>query len=221
MKKKLITTLLIIAQALVLALLGAAYFLFFTGGGSQRSFQEVKASYRPSEAVLLDRNMEVIHEMRVDPKGRRLAWQPLKDIAPSVIEAVVYIEDKRFYAHHGVDWYAIAAAAIKKFTSRRGASTITMQLASLLNERSKPKKGRRSFFQKISQIKAALAIERHWTKDDIMEAYLNLVTFRGELAGVGAASRGLFDKEPSGLTRTQALILAALIGAPNAPYQAV
>ncbi|MBF0457559.1 MAG: penicillin-binding protein 1C [Nitrospirae bacterium] len=223
-RSKINITLIITVQALALALLGAAYLLFFSGGGKQKSFQEVKDAYRPSEAVLLDRNMEVIHELRVDAKGRRLAWQSLKDISPSLIQAVIHIEDKRFYAHRGVDWFATASIAIKKLTShtRRGGSTITMQLASLLNEGfSKPKKGRRTFAQKISQIKAALALERRWTKDEIMEAYLNLVTFRGELTGIGAASRGLFDKDPSGLTQPQSLILAALVGAPNASYQAI
>ncbi|MBF0555867.1 MAG: penicillin-binding protein 1C, partial [Nitrospirae bacterium] len=141
-----------------------------------------------------------------------------------VLQAIIHIEDKRFYAHHGVDCYAIASIAFRKLTSaatRRGASTITMQLASVLNEGFKPKKGRRSFAQKISQIKAALSLERQWTKDEILEAYLNLVTYRGELTGIEAASRGLFDREPSGLTRAQSLLLAALVGAPNASYQAV
>ncbi|MBF0319697.1 MAG: penicillin-binding protein 1C [Nitrospirae bacterium] len=183
----------------------------------------MRDSYKASEAVLLDRHMEVIHELRTDAKGRRLAWQSLKDISPSLIEAVIHIEDKKFYAHHGVDWRALASIAIKRFTAgtRRGGSTITMQLASILNEGFKPKKGRRSFAQKISQIKAALALERQWKKDEILEAYLNLVTYRGELSGIGAASRGLFDKDPSGLTQVQSLLLAVLIGAPNATYQAV
>ncbi|MBF0568911.1 MAG: penicillin-binding protein 1C [Nitrospirae bacterium] len=213
-------TLFIVAQALVLAFLGAAYLVFFSGGGTQPSFQQVKDSYRPSEAVLLDRNMEVIHELRVDARGRRLAWQPLKDISPAVLQAIIHIEDKRFYTHHGVDVFAIVSSALKS-AARRGASTITMQLASALNEGFRPKKGRRSFAQKISQIKAALALERRWSKDEILEAYLNLVTYRGELTGIGAASRGLFDREPSGLTQSQSLVLAALVGAPNASYQAI
>ncbi|MBF0405515.1 MAG: penicillin-binding protein 1C [Nitrospirae bacterium] len=219
LKKKLILTLIII----VLALLCAAYLVFFSGGGAQQSYQQVRDSYKASEAVLLDRNMEVIHELRIDTKGRRLAWQPLKDISPAVVQAIIHTEDKRFYAHHGVDWRAIASISLKKLTSgtRRGGSTITMQLASIFNDGGfKPKKGRRSFLQKISQIKAALALERQWTKDEILEGYLNLVSYRGELSGIGAAARGLFDKDPSGLTQSQALLLAALVGAPNAAYQA-
>ena len=64
-------------------------------------------------------------------------------------------------------------------------------------------------------------IEKTWTKDEIFEAYLNMITFRGELRGVSAASRGLFDKEPSGLSEGEALILASLIRAPNAMVEDV
>src|SRR5207237_136554 len=75
---------------------------------------------------------------------------------------------------------------------------------------------RRSVGEKWDQIRAARALEADWSKDQILEAYLNLVDFRGELRGVAAAARGLFDKHPSGLDRTESLILAALLRAPAA-----
>ena len=74
-----------------------------------------------------------------------------------------------------------------------------MQLASLLNRELQPKKDRRSLWQKGKQILEAWEIERNWSKDEIFEAYLNLITFRGELQGIAAASRGLFGKDPQGL----------------------
>ncbi|MEK7851987.1 MAG: biosynthetic peptidoglycan transglycosylase, partial [Deltaproteobacteria bacterium] len=182
------------------------------------TFQEVKSSYKKSDALLLDRHGEVIHELRVDPKGRRLDWVGLKEISPSLIKAVLYSEDKRFYEHGGVDWKAIGASVIKNlFTDkRRGASTITMQVASRLEKSLQPKGGKRTFGQKWEQIKAAGEIEEVWSKDQIIEAYLNLITFRGELQGIGAASRGLFDKEPGGLDEAESVILASLIRSPNA-----
>ncbi len=182
------------------------------------SFQEVKDSYRKSDAVLLDRHGEVIHELRVDAKRRRLDWTELKDISPSLIKAVIHSEDKRFYEHHGVDWRALGSAAVKNiFTKKeRGASTIAMQLAAMLDKRLKPGKSKRTLSQKWDQIETAREIDGTWSKDAILEAYLNLVTFRGELQGIAVASRGIFDKEPAGLDGAESAILASLIRSPNA-----
>jgi len=183
------------------------------------SFQDIKISYKKSDAVLLDRHGEVIHELRIDQKGRRLDWVSLKDISPSLLRAVIYSEDRRFHEHGGVDWRAVSAGVIKNmFTyKRRGASTITMQVASLLDKGLRPKGGKRSIGQKWDQIKAAGELEKGWSKDQILEAYLNLITFRGELQGIGASSRGLFDKAPGGLNEAESIILASLIRSPNAP----
>lgn len=183
------------------------------------TFNDVKSSYKKSDAVLLDRHGVVIHELRVDPKGRRLEWVRLKDISPSLIKAVLYSEDRRFYEHGGVDWRAVGSSVIKNlFTdNRRGASTITMQVAARLDKGLQPKGGKRSLSQKWEQIKAAEELEKGWSKDQILEAYLNLITFRGELQGIAAASRGLFDKEPGGLNEAESIILASLIRSPNAP----
>ena len=71
-------------------------------------------------------------------------------------------------------------------------------------------------WQKILQMKAAFAIERRWSKRQILEAYLNLVTYRGELQGVSAAARVMFGKQPSGIDPGEAVVMAALLRAPNA-----
>jgi penicillin-binding protein 1C len=187
------------------------------------SYDAVKTGHRPSDAVLLDRHGEVIHELRVDPHGRRLEWTVLGNVSPALVRAVVRSEDKRFYDHHGADWKALSSAAIGNFfgNSRRGASTITMQVASLLREELRPRKGQRSIGQKWGQVKAARKLERSWTKDQILEGYLNLVSFRGELEGIAAASRGIFDKDPSGLDEAESAVLAALIRSPNADPERV
>jgi penicillin-binding protein 1C len=182
------------------------------------TFGEVKNSYKKSDTVLLDRHGEVIHELRVDERGRRLDWKSIKDVSPSLIKAVIHSEDKRFFQHHGVDWWAIGAALLKSLISNndRGASTITMQLVSILDKGLKPKDSKRTISQKWNQIRAAWKIEKNWSKEEILEAYLNLITFRGELQGISSASRGLFDKEPSGLDEPESLTLASLIRSPNA-----
>lgn len=193
------------------------YLLVATEVYALSSFQEVKAAHRRSDAQLLDRRGELLHELRIDKSGRRLDWVAIKDVSPSLLKAVLESEDRHFYSHSGVDWQAVGAAAVGRLfgAKNRGASTISMQLSVMLKNGGKAK-GRKSVGQKWEQMGAARELEKSWKKDDILEAYLNLVTFRGELQGIAAASRGMFDKEPSGLDDREACLLAALIRSPNA-----
>ena len=195
-----------------------AFLIIASSAHALPSFQEVKNSYEKSDAVLLDRHGEVIHELRVDSKKRSLDWVSIKDVSPALINAVIHSEDRKFYEHSGVDWKAVSSAVIKNlFTkTQRGASTITMQLVTILDKKLKSKSSKKTLSQKWDQMRAAKGIEEIWTKEEIMEAYLNLVTFRGELQGISAASRGLFDKEPSGLDESGSFILASLVRSPNA-----
>ena len=106
---------------------------FFTGDTLQvPSFHKVRSSYAKSDAVLYDRHGIAIHELRVDFHGRSLEWTALNAISPTVQEAVIASEDKRFYSHCGIDYVALAHAVTQNIFSRerRGASTITMQVAS-------------------------------------------------------------------------------------------
>jgi penicillin-binding protein 1C len=186
------------------------------------SFAEVRAHWRPSDAQLLDRHGDILYEMRIEPHGRRLAWTPLADISPALQEAVIVTEDRRFFAHHGVDGRALAGAILDHLAGMRsrGASTIAMQLAPLLHLEM-GRGGHRSMLQKLMQMRAAHALEQHWSKQQILEAYLNLVTWRGEVQGVSAATWILFDKAPHGVSGSEALVMAALLRAPNAKYNVV
>ncbi len=185
------------------------------------AYEEVRSSHRKSDLLLVDRRGEVIHELRVNAVGRRLDWTALQDISPALQEAVIQAEDKRFYHHAGVDYLAMTGALIRGMTSAsfRGASTLTMQLASMLDRRLLPIKGKRSLSQKWGQMRVAFDIEETWSKKQILEAYLNLVTYRGELQGIAAASRALFGKNPHGLLQSESLILASMIRAPNASFE--
>ena len=179
---------------------------------------QVKAAYRSSDAELLDRHGETIQSLRIDMKVRRLPWVALGDISTSLPLAVLQAEDQRFMQHDGVDLKAAGKAAWDNLFNRRarGASTITMQLAAQLDPALQAGAGGRTWGQKWNQIQAAREIDAAWTKPQILEAYLNLVSFRGELQGVAAASRGLFGKAPSGLDQTESVILASLLRAPAA-----
>ena len=189
--------------------------------GAYPNFEDVKQSYAASDALLLDRNGATLQALRMDKKVLRLPWVALDDLSLAMRDTLILSEDKNFYEHGGVDWKALVAAAwvnIRKGALKgRGASTLTMQLAGLLDPALQPaRNGSRSLSQKWDQIGAAQALEESWSKAQILEAYFNLVSFRGELIGIHAASQRLFGKHPSGLNRNEALLLAALLRGPNA-----
>ncbi len=188
-----------------------------------QSYEEARKAWTSTEGVLLDRHGEVIHELRVDMQGRRLDWVRLEDVSPTFVHAVILAEDKRFYAHGGVDWLALGDAALDNlFSSRtRGASTLTMQVAAMLEKSLQAAAGHRTVGQKWDQIQAARDLEKSWSKRQILEAYVNLSTFRGELQGIGAAARALFGKLPSGLDEQESLILSVLLRGPNATPEVV
>ena len=141
--------------------------LFSTMAFALPIYQEVRQAYVKSDSLLLDRHGEILHELRTDKNRRRLDWTSLKNISPAMKDAVIQAEDKRFYGHGGVDYRSMGAALIQGLTSEslRGASTITMQLASILDRELQSKKGRRSIWQKQRQVLNAWEIEKSWSKD--------------------------------------------------------
>jgi penicillin-binding protein 1C len=183
-------------------------------------FDAVRAATRSSEAELLDRHGEVLQRLRVARHQRMLAWVPLTEMSPTFPRAVVVAEDQRFAWHPGVDPVGMISALTDNLSRARprGGSTISMQLASILSGQGS---GTRSVGEKLVQMRDALAIELQWTKPQILEAYLNRVSFRGELVGIDAAARGLLAKGPSGLDESESAVLAALIRAPGASRTAV
>ena len=198
----------------LLAIVGLA---LWTAPPPMPRYEKARGDWRSSEAWLRDRNGRLLDMVRVDYSVRRLDWVALDQVTPVLREAVVAGEDKRFRSHDGVDWVGLAGSALAGLHGRhaRGASTLTMQLAGFLApELGDP--GTRGLRGKLRQMRAAWAIEAHWSKDQILEAYLNFASFRGESQGIGAASRALFGKAPAMLDRDQALLLAALLPAPQA-----
>ena len=181
-------------------------------------YDEVRRDFRSSETLLLDRNGETLQRQRTDAGVRRGQWVALPDVSPALRAAVVYSEDRRFWEHSGVDWRAVSAAAWGNLWNQRtrGASTVSMQLAGLLDGDWKRTGSGRNLAQKLGQAVAGEWLDGHWRKDQILEAYLNLVPFRGELVGIDALSRTLFAKVPGGLDDREAALAAALIRSPNA-----
>ena len=138
----------------------------------------------------------------------------LDRISPHMLHAVLAIEDQRFYDHHGLDLWRIGGAALANVRSiewAQGGSTITQQLARLsflTREKSLRRKAKEAFL--------ALRIEGQFTKDEILELYLNKVYFGNGLHGVEAAARGYFGKPAADLEVAEAALLAGLIQAPSA-----
>jgi penicillin-binding protein 1C len=181
------------------------------------AFDAVRGGFRPSEAWLLDRHGEPLDVQRMGFDYRRLEWVPVAQVSPAFIDALVAGEDRHFREHAGVDWRAALGALRDSglHGRRRGASTLTMQLANLLL-RQQGRSPAPGWHGKLAQARMALSIERRWTKSQVLEAYVNLLGFRGELQGIGAAARVLAGREPSALPLDESLVLAALLPRPGA-----
>lgn len=139
-------------------------------------------------------------------------WVELKDIKPKTIEAVKLYEDRYFDWHFGVNPVALLRGMMRTYTSdtRQGASTITMQLArSLYHIESRNVAG------KIKQILAAIWLECRYSKHEILEAYLNIAPYGGNIKGIGTASLFYFNKPASRLTLPEAITLAVIPQNPN------
>ncbi|MGJ8572787.1 MAG: penicillin-binding protein 1C [Hoeflea sp.] len=139
----------------------------------------------------------------------------LEAVDPDYINMLIAYEDRRFRSHIGVDPLALARAAGQLVVNGgrivSGASTITMQLARLIEPRSE-----RSFAAKLRQMARALQIERRMSKDEILARYLTLAPYGGNLEGVRAASLAWFGREPKKLSLSQSALLVALPQSPEA-----
>ncbi len=161
----------------------------------------------------------------VDREGRLLRPYPmadgrwrlpvrLADVDLRFVDALIAYEDQRFRSHRGVDPLAVGRAVLQLLTNGRivsGASTLTMQVARLMEPRSE-----RTLAAKLRQAVRALQLERRLNKDEILELYLALAPYGGNLEGVRAASLAYFGKEPKRLTLAETALLVALPQSPEA-----
>jgi penicillin-binding protein 1A len=137
----------------------------------------------------------------------------LKDLPPYLPKAFIAIEDRRFYSHFGVDPYGILRAAVTNLLHRgvsQGGSTLTQQLAKNLFLTQE-----RTFARKLQEVELALWLERKYSKNEILELYLNRVYFGSGAYGVEAAAQRYFGKSAKNVTLAEAAMLAGLVKSPS------
>jgi penicillin-binding protein 1C len=164
-----------------------------------------------ASAEFVDRDNRPLRTLLVDQR-RYQRDVLLADVSPFVIAATVSAEDKRFRSHCGVDPLALARAAYSAWRSGHatsGASTITQQLMKIASP------GPRTLWRKLVETWCALALERRWSKDRILEAYLNRLDYGNLEIGIRSASQFYFGKPPSDLSGAEAAFVAALAKAPT------
>jgi len=145
--------------------------------------------------------------------GRWRLPATVRDVDPNYLRYLIAYEDKRFYSHRGVDIRAAFRATLQAIRNGRiisGGSTLTMQVARLLE-----RGGTGRWGPKLRQIRVALALEKKLKKEEILNLYLDLAPFGGNLEGVRAASLSYFGKEPRRLTPAQSALLVALPQSPE------
>jgi penicillin-binding protein 1C len=166
----------------------------------------------PVSAQVVDRDGKLLRAFATR-EGRWRLPVKLADVDPQFIHMLIAYEDKRFRDHHGVDPVAMLRASVQFATNGRivsGGSTLTMQLARLMEVG-----GGQAISTKLRQIFRALQIERRLSKDEILERYLTLAPYGGNIEGVRAASLAWFGKEPRKLLLSEAALLVALPQSPE------
>ena len=164
------------------------------------------AGYSFSTAVY-DRGGRLLR-LTTTPDGKFRLWVPLSEISPLMIRATILQEDQNFRRHPGFDPAGLVRAAWMTYVvggRRIGGSTITMQLARLLYRLDS-----RTLPGKAEQLLRAVELEALYSKDEILEAYLNLAPYGGNIEGVGAACLIYFDKNPDQLNLSEALTLSVI-----------
>ena len=162
----------------------------------------------PQSTIVFDRQNRPVFSFFAEQR----ADVPLDRVSPHMIAALLAVEDRRFYTHHGLDAARILKAAWRNWRTGRiveGGSTLTQQLARF--EQLTPA---RTFSRKIREITIAVRLEERYSKQEILNAYLNAVYFGDGYYGVEAASRGYFGKPASDLQPHEAALLAAIVRSP-------
>lgn len=156
-----------------------------------------------------DDNNELVEITRLHGEENRI-WLDMDDMTPYLSKAFIAIEDERFEKHHGVDWKRTIGVIVKPSNSGQGGSTITQQLIKSLTDENDV-----TFVRKFNEILSALNLERHYDKDQIMEAYLNTIYLSHGCYGVKTAAETYFGKDVKDLNIAECACLAGITQSPT------
>ena len=216
-----------LARSIIVALFSAVLLLLMAGTVLLFSYYSIARTLPSVEDLqnrasqfettrILDRNGNVLYEI-LDPTAGRRTYVPLNKISPALIAATIATEDKEFYNHPGFDPVAIVRALWENYRTEGqggGASTITQQLARALLL-SPEERAERTYSRKAREIILAAEITRRYTKDQILELYLNEIYYGNLAYGVEAAAETYFGKAANQLTLGEASFLAGLPQSPS------
>src|SRR5213593_3926523 len=194
----------------LLALIGGSALgvLIFYSAWAQ-TFDMKKVGEMPERNTVFDVDGKIYSRLA----GANRLIVSLNEVAPAFIDALLAREDARFFQHNGIDFYGVGRALIRDLLSgsaREGASSITQQLA-----RNSLPLGGRTINRKLLEAMVALRIEHEFTKQQILELYINRIYFGAGCYGVETASQAYFGKSASKLNLSEAAVLAGLIRSPN------
>ena len=196
-----------VALLAVVAASGLAVFLFY--GAWAQTFDMKKVDEMPERNTVFDVDGKIYSRLA----GANRLKVSLNQVSPLFIAALLAREDARFYQHKGIDWKGILRALVHDIMSgsaKEGASSITQQLA-----RNSLPLGGRTISRKLLEAMVALRIEHQFTKQQILELYVNRIYFGTGCYGVETASQAYFGKSASKLNLPEAALLAGLIRSPN------
>jgi 1A family penicillin-binding protein len=205
----------IVGLGLVMAAVGIyEYYSIASGLPSVSDLQQRASQFETT--YILDRNGDILYEI-LDPQAGRRTYIPLNEISPDLVAATISTEDKDFYSHGGFDPLAIVRAFWQNLTSGEtisGASTITQQVARAVLF-SPEERDQRTYMRKVREAILATEIERRYSKDEILELYLNEIYYGNQAYGVEAAAETYFNKSAGQLDLGEAAFLAGLPQAPS------
>src|SRR3989475_2295447 len=194
---------------LLILLAGAGFAIFLFYGTWAQTFDMKNVGEMPERNTVYDVDGKIYSRLA----GANRLKVSLSEVSPFFIAAVLAREDTRFYEHTGIDWRGILRALVREITSgsaKEGASSITQQLA-----RNSLPLGGRTLSRKVLEAMVAFRIEHQFTKQQILELYINRIYFGTGCYGVETASQAYFSKSASKLDLSEAAILAGLIRSPN------
>jgi penicillin-binding protein 1A len=194
---------------LLILLVAASFAVFLFYGTWAQTFDMRNVGEMPERNTVYDVDGKIYSRLA----GANRLKVSLSEVSPFFITAVLTREDARFYEHKGIDWRGILRALVRDIMSgsaKEGASSITQQLA-----RNSLPLGGRTFSRKLLEAMVALRIERQFTKQQILELYINRIYFGNGCYGVETASQAYFGKNASKLNLSEAALLAGLIRSPN------